>query len=485
MIAIVVSRADSASEHIGDHLLDLADWERREDDARPDAEGGGPYYRLDGTSRDASFELREFDALHLEIEETAAAFGEPNAAEATDSGASESAAADSDTPDLLVFVSRHSGDTGPLLTAHFTGNFGPADYGGVEGGLAEACPNAHARLLAAFADHAPDSYEVGMECTHHGPSEVGVPSLFAELGSDEAQWDDPEGARAVAKAVLDLAGVSPHRERQLVGFGGGHYVPRFERIERGTDWTVGHIAADWVLDAMGSPEHNREVVRRAFEESRAERAVIEGDYPDLKRVVADLGYDVVSETWVRETTGVPLELVEALEADLSAISAGLRFGDPAEEFADDTDGLADDRDRTGEMDDAYEVVELPTDLLTEAQSIDDEATREAVIARTLAFETEQSGSRAAGRAAVRDVDDREALVETLADLLHEKYDSVAREDGAVVARQTAFDPEKAQTLGVSEGPAFGKLSAGQSVTVNGREIEPETVQSERVRRFDA
>ncbi|UPV73095.1 hypothetical protein M0R89_11095 [Halorussus limi] len=450
MIAIVVSRADSASEHIGDHLLDLADWETREDDARPDAEGGGRFYRTE------DFELREFDALHLEIEDAAAAFGSPDAAGA-------------DAPDLLVFASRHSGDTGPLLTAHFTGNFGPAEYGGVEGGLAEACPNAHARLLEAFAERAPDGYEVGMECTHHGPSEVGVPSLFAELGSDESEWEDPEGARAVARGILDLAGVEPHRERQLVGFGGGHYAPRFERVERETDWAVGHIAADWMLDAMGSPERNREVIRRAFEESRADRAVIEGEYPELKRVVADLGYDAVSETWVRETTGVPLALVEGLEADLSPISAGLRFGDAAREY---------DPEAT-----EYELVDLPNDLLAEAQSIDADATREAVASRALAFETEQSGSRAAGRAAVRGPDDAEALVEALADVLRTKYDSVAREDGAVVARETAFDPEKARTLGVEEGPAFGKLSAGEPVTVSGREIDPQKVRSERVREF--
>ncbi|MFC7080919.1 D-aminoacyl-tRNA deacylase [Halorussus caseinilyticus] len=458
MIAIVVSRADSASEHIGDHLLDLADWETCEDDSLPDGEGGGRFYRLGGSpdasaSGDPDFELREFDDLHLEIEDTAAAFGDPNAAGA-------------DAPDLLVFASKHSGDTGPLLTAHFTGNFGPAEYGGVEGGLAEACPNAHAYLLDAFEEYAPDSYEVGMECTHHGPSEVGVPSLFAELGSDETQWDDPEGARAVARAILDLAGVQAHRERQLVGFGGGHYVPRFDRIERETDWAVGHIAADWVLDAMGSPDRNREVVRRAFEESRAERAVIEGDYPDLKSVVADLGYEVVSETWVRETTGVPLELVADLETDLSPIGEGLRLGDDAPGYDGD-----------------YEVTHLPADLLAEAQGIDADAAREVVESNALAFETEHGGTRSAGRAAIRGPTDRERLVAELADILRTKYDSVAREDGEVVVRETAFDPEKARTLGISEGPAFGKLSAGQSVTVDGREIDPETVQTERVRRF--
>ena len=474
MIAIVVSRADSASVHVGDHLLDLADWETREDDSRPDAEGGGTYYRREG------FELREFDALHLDVENAASAFSGPNADADSGTDAQSRSETDASTrpetdastrPDLLVFVSRHSGDTGPLLTAHFTGNFGPAKYGGESGALAAACPNAHARLLDRFEAHAPESYAVGTECTHHGPSAVGVPSLFAELGSDEPQWDDPEGARAVARAVLDLRGVDPNRERQLVGFGGGHYAPRFERIQRETDWAVGHVGADWVLDAMGAPERNRDVIARAFDRSRADRAVIEGDRPELASVVADLGYEVVSETWVRETTGVPLELVESLEADLVGIEAGLRFGDPARAPDAGTDALD------------YDLVDLPADLLAEAHGVDPAATREAVAAHALAFETEQAGTRAKGRAAVGDSPDRDALVDGLADVLAEKYDSVEREDDAVVARRTAFDPEAARDLGVPEGPAFGKLSAGESVTVDGREVTPEDVRRERTREF--
>jgi D-aminoacyl-tRNA deacylase len=119
----------------------------------------------------------------------------------------------------------------------------------------------------------------------------------------------------------------------------------------------------------------------------------------------------------------------------------------------------------------------------EAHGIDAEETRETVAANLLAFETEQSGTRAAGRAAVRAPEDREEMVDGLADLLGRKYESVAREEGAVVARETTFDPEKARTLGIPEGPAFGRLSSGQSVTVDGEEIAPETVQSERVRRL--
>ena len=289
MIGIVVSRADRASSHIGEHLRDLADWTAEEDDTRADADGGGTVLRTTG------FELRAFDALHLEIEGVADAF---------------------DDPDLVVFASKHAGDTGRFLTAHHTGNVGPAEFGGEANAFAEAAPNVHARVLRTLTNHAPENYDVGMECTHHGPTDVGCPSLFVELGSSEEEWEDPTGARAVAKAILDVDGANPHRERQVVGFGGGHYVPRFERIVRETDWAVGHIGADWALDAMGPVGNHPAVVERAFERSGATRAVVEGTKPELRAVVADLGYRVVSETWLRETTGVPLSLVERAENEI-------------------------------------------------------------------------------------------------------------------------------------------------------------------------
>ena len=68
VIAIVVSRADSASEHIGEQLLELGDWTEHTDDTCPDADGGGTYYRTDG------FELRTFDDLHIYLDRPDAAF---------------------------------------------------------------------------------------------------------------------------------------------------------------------------------------------------------------------------------------------------------------------------------------------------------------------------------------------------------------------------------------------------------------------------
>mgnify|MGYP000149629276 CR=1 FL=1 len=459
MIAIVVSRADSASEHIGERLLAVGDWEEREDETRPDAAGGGTYYRTDG------FELREFDDLHIELEDPAAAFG----------GDADDADGPGDA-DFLVFVSRHSGETGELLTAHVTGNFGPVPYGGEPETLANAAPGAEKRVVEALAAHAPEGYDVGIECTHHGPTSASVPSLFVELGSDEPQWEDPEAAEAVARAVLDLRGTGPdlvdgNSPRHVVGFGGGHYAPRFTRIVRETEWAVGHVGADWALDEMGAPEANRETIEQAFERSRADRAVLEGDRPELAAVVAELGHRVVSETWVREVGDRPLPLVERLETDLATVDEGLRFGDVSPAASDA---------------DAVSVRELPAELLSRAQGIDPEATREAVAANAVAFDTEQAGSRAAGSAAFADRADGPGyagLVADLAAVLGERYDAVEVADDAVVARETAFDPELARDRGVPEGPAFGRLADGESVAVDGETVTPDEVSRSRTERF--
>jgi D-aminoacyl-tRNA deacylase len=442
MIAIVVSRADEASERIGEALLDARDWDARDDGERPDAEGGGRYHVLPG------FELRTFGELHIHLDDPVPAF-------------------DAD-PDLVVFVSRHSGETGPLLSTHFTGNFGAAEFGGDDRSLARAAPNAGAVLLDALEAHAPEGYEVATECTHHGPTDVSAPSLFAELGSDDPQWRDGEAAAAVARAVLDLEGVPPDRDRQLVGFGGGHYAPRFGRVARETGWAVGHVAADWTLEAMGPPSEAGDVLERAFEASGAEHALFEAERPALRAALEESGYRVVSETWVRETDGVDLDVVDAVESALGSVDDGVRFGARAAD---------------SDPDEGYAVVDLPDELVGAATGVDEAAARAAVRDHTVAHGTTEGASRPAGRALVTDANEAAALVDALADVLAEKYDEVERAGGAVVARTVGFDPAKAATLGVPEGPKFGELAAGRAVEVDGERVDPDVVESEREERF--
>ena len=456
MLAVVVSRADRASEHIGEHLLDLAAWTEHEDPDRPDGDGGGTYYRS------GDVELRTFDDLHLHIEDAAAAF---------------------DDPALLVFASRHSGDTGPLLTAHATGNAGPAEFGGEDGSLAHAAPNALTVVRRAFDEQAPDGYGTGIECTHHGPSSVGCPSLFVELGSGEEEWDDPAGAEAVARSILALEDVEPCTDRGVVGFGGSHYAPRFDRVLTETDWGVGHILADWSLetleelDDLGGEEATG-VIDQAFRRSGVGYALVDGDRPALAEAIDELGYRRVSETWLRETTGVDTALVGRLEGALSAIDDGLRLG-----------ALA--REHQG----GFVVEALPGELLDEANGVDRGAVAEAVAARTLAYETAEGASMVDGRVALADAGGYRRLVEALAAVLEAKYDHVeVREDrrgdrdgdadgGEVLARREAFDPSLAREAGVEEGPAFGRLSAGEPVEVSGETVEPDDVRRARELRF--
>ncbi len=445
MIGIVVSQADIASEQIGDQLRAQGDWTEHTDPDRAPADGGGTYYRH------AHFELRTFEDWHLELADMAQAF---------------------DAPTALLVASRHSGETGPLLTAHHPGNFGAAEYGGQPRSLGIAAPALTAAVLAELHRTAPTDYDVGIECTHHGPTEVPVPVVFVELGSDKAQWTDPAGAKALAEGILGVPEIdAPQGSRSIVGIGGGHYAPRFYRVLTETDWTIGHIAADWSLDAMDGID--TDVLTAMFERSNTTRVLFDGEYPAVREAVEEAGYTPVSETWLRETSGVPLSVVETLEDALRPVDEGLRFGKPA----------------TAQTTAEFVTISLPTALMDTAVGIDQDQTITALRDTCLAFETREQGTRVGDRAAVSLSESRHEsglpnpLLDTVLEILSRKYDSVAVTDTAVQTTRTGFDPAKARQHGVPEGPKFGQLANGQPVTVDGTEVTPDMVTSTREDRF--
>ena len=426
VIGIVVSRADAASVSIGSQLRTLAEWNEVED----------------GVYRHGELELREFDDLHLELDRVATAF---------------------DDPEYVVVASKHSGETGPLLSAHFTGNFGAAEYGGSPRELVDAAPGALKHVLTALARDPPADYDVAMECTHHGPTDLGAPGLFVELGSGPDQWRNESGARAVAEAILSLDGVAPDAERTVVAFGGNHYAPQPTRLLLETDVAVGHVAADWSIEELGDPESQRELLEEMFRRSGAEMAVVDGEWPAVEAAVESLGYRVVSETWLRETSGVDPALVTTVEKTLGQVGDGVRMGA----------ARASDPDR----------VELPADLVDACAAVDPERTVEAVHDHAVAYRTAENGNRI-GDAALLPDSGIDALVAALAAVLETEYETVERQDGAVVAEREVFDPELAQDEGVPEGPLFGQLAAGETVTVDGETVSPEAVHVRETTRFD-
>lgn len=160
-IGIVVNRADSASVHVGGHLLKLAGRDGWTDGDRPDVSGGGIVFSRNGS------ELWESDDLHIDL-------GDPTKAFDASLG-------------LIVVVPWYAGKTSTFLTMYLTGNFGPADYDDEPGRFVCTCPSARRAIIKALHERTPGDYEVGIEAIHYGPTEPTVPSVFIELGSNEEQ----------------------------------------------------------------------------------------------------------------------------------------------------------------------------------------------------------------------------------------------------------------------------------------------------------
>ena len=178
------------------------------------------------------------------------------------------------TPELLVFVSRHSSVSGiPTLSVHTPGNLGEAEFGGVSKKISVSPASAMKDALTEMAKATEEmklNYEVSYECTHHGPS-LDVPTMFTELGSSSEEWKDLKAAEAVAHATMTAISKGSSYPAVL-GIGGPHYNKKFTKIALTTEKAFGHMIPKYVIPIM-----NAEMIKRC-----AERTV-----ENVKTVVLD------------------------------------------------------------------------------------------------------------------------------------------------------------------------------------------------------
>jgi D-aminoacyl-tRNA deacylase len=167
-------------------------------------------------------------------------------------------------PDAVIFASRHRSESNePTLTAHWTGNTtSRADFGGQPKSLSYTDP-ARLRTALLALDEAREArglnYAVTLEATHHGPTELGVPTLFVELGSTEKEWNDNKAAEVVAEAIWKTA-TAPLQGKNAVGFGGGHYCNKQCIAIRNEGYAFGHMFSKYFFQ-----EYDEATVQLAFE----------------------------------------------------------------------------------------------------------------------------------------------------------------------------------------------------------------------------
>jgi D-aminoacyl-tRNA deacylase len=206
---------------------------------------------------------------------------------------------------LIIFASRHKSKDGrAIMTVHSTGNINEAKHGGYPKMLAAAAPQAVRSLLCSLSILAEKEkenkcYDVTLECTHHGPCDIDVPSVFIEIGSGQEQWEDEVAGRIIADAILML---KENESPVAVGFGGTHYVPRQTALILETGITFGHIFPSYAL-----PELNEDIIKQAFTKSGADFAYLDRkamkaqQREELKAIVERIGFEVRKERDIRET----------------------------------------------------------------------------------------------------------------------------------------------------------------------------------------
>jgi D-aminoacyl-tRNA deacylase len=166
------------------------------------------------------------------------------------------------TPELIVFLSRHSSAKGiPTLSVHTPGNLSEAKFGGEPTKVSISPAGAMKNSLTEMAKLATErelDYEVSYECTHHGPS-LDVPAMFVELGSSPKQWKDVKAAEVVADAAA--AAVSDCSCCSVaLGIGGPHYNKKFTKLALTNQRAFGHMIPKYAI-----AEVDAEIIRQCVE----------------------------------------------------------------------------------------------------------------------------------------------------------------------------------------------------------------------------
>ncbi len=168
--------------------------------------------------------------------------------------------------DTIIVASKHrSASNMKSLTVHPIGNWGVAEAGGMSGKVVLTNPYLMSESLRLLKKYRFGEYNVSFEATHHGPY-LETKTFFIEIGSTEEEWKDDKAGEVIARVIME---VEEKRYRELIGFGGGHYMPRLTDIALKFKVSVGHMIPKYAVDKI-----DKNIVKEACEKSFCKGAYI-------------------------------------------------------------------------------------------------------------------------------------------------------------------------------------------------------------------
>ena len=171
--------------------------------------------------------------------------------------------------DFYIFASKHrSKENTPSFAVHPIGNWGKAEFGGMEKKLCPSCADLLKGLYISLVQNSHFSgknanFEATMEATHHGPY-VEKPAVFIEIGSTEAEWSNPDNGEVIARTIMSCL-LNQNKStvyKNVIGIGGPHYCSNFNRIVLSTDIAISHICPKYMLDKL-----DEELIMQAVEKT--------------------------------------------------------------------------------------------------------------------------------------------------------------------------------------------------------------------------
>lgn len=459
-ITILCSTADEASQNIKDNLLRLRNW-KMVDIKEID------WNKLTSVHEYEKYRIIEINEHHIyqdHIDDKIKSCG-------------------FDT-NLIIVASKHKSTDGrAVLTAHFTGNPNKAEFGGKEKELSTPAPATLYSILRNMNGLCDNTeYEVNMESTHHGPSSIETAMVYAEIGSEETQWNDPVAGDAVAKAILETEDMSKNIP-VAIGFGGGHYANRQTKLILETDITFGHNFPDYLLDHI-----DKEIIIQAFEKSKAQFAYFDRNSMRTKtkerlfRIINEIGYPLLRESGIYEMKDIPWDIfveIHKLSEKLHP-NGKLKISD-----AFRTDIRECSQNINYEMIQANIITgKINGKLLQQCINCDKSSTIKMLDICAPIYMEKENGTISntilgfKNKIKITTQDITNECIKILKEHYEIKY---IPEDNKLHIIDEQFSPELARNLGISPGPMYGKLARKESIVIDGMTINPEMVHVQKIK----